>query len=93
MRPIPTHIDDPIQVLIWEFDEFILLSILFCIGILSGHLLKCVLLGIGVVKLFKRYKDRQANGFLVHMLYWHSGLGSSERPFSSLPIPFIRRYF
>jgi conjugal transfer pilus assembly protein TraL len=40
MKDIPAYLDDPQQVLFWEFDEFILLAIMFGIGImvtLSAH--------------------------------------------------------
>ena len=32
MRDIPNYLDDPQQILFWEFDEFILLAIMFGIG-------------------------------------------------------------
>ncbi len=33
MRDIPNYLDDQQQILFWEFDEVILLSIMFSIGI------------------------------------------------------------
>ncbi len=52
-----------------------------------------ILSGLAGVKLYRRIKDRQANGFLLHALYWYASLGDDETPPTSRPLAFIRRFF
>lgn len=93
MTDIPNYLDDPQQVLFWEFDEFILMAIAFGIGILVNYLGVLIILGLVGIKLYRRIKDRQANGFLMHALYWYGGIGSYETTPTSRPLSFIRRFF
>ncbi|PPD43790.1 MAG: type IV conjugative transfer system protein TraL [Methylobacter sp.] len=93
MREIPNYLDDPQQILFWEFDEFIILSILFAIGIMADHLGMLLAAGLFVVKLYKKYKDRQSNGFLLHSLYWNAGVNGKESYPTSLPLAFIRHFY
>lgn len=93
MRDIPNYLDDPHQILFWEFDEFILLAIAFGVGIMVDYLGILILSGLVGIKFYRKIKDRQANGFLMHALYWYAGLGSSEQLPTSLPLSFIRRFF
>lgn len=93
MREIPNYIDDPQQILFWEFDEFILLAIAFGVGIMVNYLSVLILSGLAGIKLYRHIKDRQANGFLLHALYWYAGLGDDETPPNSRPLAFIRRFF
>lgn len=93
MRKIPNYLDDPQQMLVWEFDEFILLAFAFGLGILTNHLGVLLIAGLVGVKYYRKIKDRQANGFLIHLVYWHSGAGSSKTYPTSKPLAFIRRFF
>jgi conjugal transfer pilus assembly protein TraL len=93
MRDIPNHLDDPQQVLFWEFDEFILLAIMFGLGIILNYLGTLLIIGLVGIKFYRKIKDRQANGFLPHLLYWYGALGSSENYPTSKPLSFIRRFF
>lgn len=93
MKRIPNYLDDPQQLLFWEFDEFILLSIMFGIGIMVNYLGSMILVGLVGIKFYRKIKDRQANGFLLHILYWYAGLGASESTPTSMPLAFIRRFF
>jgi len=52
-----------------------------------------VLIGFIGIKYYRKLKDRQAAGFLLHVVYWHTGIGSYEAAPTSRPIPFIRRIF
>ena len=80
MKDIPNYLDDPPQILFWEFDEFILLAVMTVTGLVG-------------IKFYRKIKDRQANGFLLHTLYWYAGFGCSESPPTSKPLAFIRRFF
>ena len=93
MREIPNYLDDPQQILFWEFDEVILLSIMFAIGILVNYLGVLILCGLVSIKFFRKIKDRQANGFVQHALYWYASVGSTETEPTSKPLSFIRRFF
>jgi conjugal transfer pilus assembly protein TraL len=93
MRDIPNYLDDPQQILFWEFDEVILLSIMFSIGIIVNQLSVLIIIGLIGIKFFRKVKDRQANGFLQHAVYWYTGIGSTDKGITSKPLPFIRRYF
>lgn len=93
MRKIPNYLDDPAQLLFWELDEFLLLSIMFAVGIMVNFLLTLVVIGIILVKYYRKMKDRRSNGFMLHVVYWYTGIGSSDKFPSSLPNPFIHRFF
>lgn len=90
MRQIPNYLDDPQQLLFWEFDEFILLSIMFAIGIMADHLGMLLAAGLFLVKIYKKFKDRQSNGFLIHAFYWNAGINAKDKFPTSIPLPFIR---
>lgn len=92
MRQIPNYLDDPQQLLFWEFDEFVLLSIMFAIGIMADHLGMLLAAGLFLVKIYKKFKDRQSNGFLIHALYWNAGINAKDKFPTSLPLSFIK-YF
>ena len=93
MRKIPVHIDDPQQILFWEFDEFIILSLMFAIGIMADHLGMLLVAGLFIVKIYKKFKDNQANGFFLHSLYWNAGVKGSDQSPTSIPLAFIREFF
>jgi len=93
MRDIPNYLDDPQQILFWEMDEFLLLAMMFGVGLMVNFLGLMLVTGLIGIKFYRKIKDRQANGFLMHASYWHTGLGSSETTPSSKPLSFIRRFF
>ncbi len=93
MRKIPNYMDDPPQLLFWELDEFLMLSIMFGVGILVNYLLTLILIGIVFIKFYRKTKDRRATGFMLHVVYWHTGIGSRDKGPTSLPNPFIHRFF
>lgn len=93
MREIPNYLDDPQQILFWEFDEFILMSIAFGVGIMVNYLGMLLISGLVGIKFYRRIKDRQAMGFLIHAIYWYTGLRSNETTPTSIPLSFIRRFF
>jgi conjugal transfer pilus assembly protein TraL len=93
MRDIPNYLDDPQQLLFWEIDEFLLLAIMFGIGIMVNYPGVLTLLGLIGIKFYRKIKDRQASGFLLHAMYWYTAIGSEETSPTSRPIAFIRRFF
>lgn len=92
MRKIPTHLDDPPQLFFWEFDDFIILSVMFSIGILADHLGMLLIGGLLLVRLFQKHKDGQANGYLLHVLYWNTGTNGLDKFPTSIPLSFIKQF-
>jgi conjugal transfer pilus assembly protein TraL len=93
MRRIPNYLDDPAQMLFWEVDEFLILCVFFGLGIAAGQLSLMVLASLVLVRVYRKVRDRRANGFLIHLVYWHTGLGAKAENPGSLVLPFIRRIF
>jgi conjugal transfer pilus assembly protein TraL len=91
MKQIPNYLDDPQQVLFWEFDEFIMLAVAFGVGLMINYLGVMILIGMVGIKYYRKLKDRQADGYLFHVVYWYAGVGSSNA--TSMPLAFIRRFF
>ena len=93
MQKIPNYLDDPAQMLFWEIDEFLILCVFFGVGIVAGQLTAMVVFALVLVRVYRKVRDRRPNGFLVHMVYWHTGLGAKTENPGSLVLPFIRRVF
>ncbi len=93
MKKIPNHLDDPAQMLFWEADEFLILSTLFGVGLAVSQLATLVVLGLALLKFYRKVRDRRPEGFMLHALYWHAGVGAKDENPGSRPNPFIRRYF
>ncbi len=93
MQKIPNYQDDPAQMLFWEVDEFLIMSVFFGTGLVISQLTTMIILSFVLIRFYRRVRDRRANGFLVHAVYWYTGLGAKEENPGSRPIPFIHRYF
>jgi len=91
MKKIPNYQDDPAQLLFWELDEFLLLSVFFGLGLAINNLFLSMCFAYFLLRTYRKVRDRRANFFVVHLLYWKSGLGPGQS--RTLPNPFIRRYF
>ena len=64
-----------------------------CVGWFVGYLGVLLVMGLVGIKFYRKIKDRQASGFLLHAMYWYGGMGSKESFPTSLPLSFIRRFF
>ena len=60
MRDIPNYLDDPQQILFWEFDEFILLAIAFGTGIMVGYLGVLLVMGLVGIKFYRKTNGLKA---------------------------------
>jgi len=87
MAYIPRYIDDPPQIFFWEIDEFIVFSCCFGLGILIDRAGILTLAGIAASYILARIKSGRADGFFLHVLYWHFGL-----PLRGVPPSHIRTY-
>lgn len=91
MKPlqVPTHIDEPKQYLLWSVDEIVPIGSMMFVGVVVKQLLVCLVIGLLLSRLYRRYKDSRPDGYLLHMLYWTGLLPENVRSF---PSPF-RRFF
>ena len=86
---MPKSIDDPAQVLLWSLDEFVLVAVLFGVGLTFRQLTIAVISIFILLKVYRRFRDGRPNGFLQHFMYWHGFAGSET---STVRNPFIRRF-
>ncbi|WP_345195131.1 type IV conjugative transfer system protein TraL [Kistimonas scapharcae] len=91
MKPIdiPDGIDDPPQFLLWSLDELMPIVLALGAGILIEQVLICLLGAIGLVKIYRRYRDAKPDGFMLHSIYWAGFLPSKSK---TVPNPFVRRF-
>jgi len=91
MEPIkiPRYIDDSPQLLFWKADEAVPFILMLCVGIMIDHLGICLVIGYFFVKLFRKFRDNNPDGYVMHLMYWCGFM-----PFKSRIIPnaFSRRF-
>lgn len=82
--PIPRHVDEPVQILLWSADEVLPLLILLGIGIAVGRVFSLLVIGLLVTKIWVRYKNSKPEGYIFHKLFWYgvvSGRGRCKNGF------------
>lgn len=69
---IPRYIDSMPQLFFWELDEFFILAFMFGCGIIVGGLSTFggIIIGLIMVRIFRRYKDSGLPGQLNHLAHW-----------------------
>lgn len=67
---LPLHLDEPQTLFLWSIDELLPFSIMIVVGIITEWFVVSALIGIIGVYFFRRYKDNQPEGFLLHLAYW-----------------------
>ena len=92
MKPLlmPRNLDDQLMILFWSADELLPGFFIFVVGVLISQKLICLAIAIVVTKMFRKMKEGNPDGFLLHMAYW-VGLLSTKRT-KTLPNPFVREY-
>lgn len=76
MRTYDDHVilqtlDNPLRILFWNFDEFMVMTLPIFLGIVLGSL-TVMLLGVPVKVLYSRARKGSRRGVsLQHRLYWH----------------------
>lgn len=92
MKPIrmPRELDDQMYILFWSADELLPGLAVFITGVLVNQKLLCLLVAIVVTKIFRKLKEGNPDGYLLHAAYW-CGLIGAGRSFS-MPNPFIREF-
>lgn len=87
-------LDNPIRLLFWSLDEFLMMITPLFLGICVGSLFLMSLTFV-VKPLYSRVKKKYPNGALRHKLYWEFPTSSYNKvgKFHSLPPSHIREYF
>ena len=85
---LPRRIDDKPRMLFWTADEAVPFLVLTVVGMAINQLMLCILLGLAASWLFRKYRDRHPDGYLLHALYWYGVLPLRAR---CLINPFLRR--
>lgn len=89
---IPKSIDDPPLLLLWRVDDLAPIVLTLVVGILTGSprtLFQLLLLGVLLVRLYTKFRERRPDGYALHFLYWHGLLPLRGR---ATPNPFARRW-
>ena len=86
--PLPRRIDDKPRLLFWTADEAVPFALLFMVGMVIGQFILCIVLGLGASWLFRKYRDRHPDGYVLHALYWYGVMPLRGR---CLVNPFHRR--
>lgn len=87
---MPRNLDDQMYVLFWSADELLPGLFIFIVGVLINQKLVCLVIAAVITKLFRRMKEGNPDGFLLHCGYWY-GLIASGRGYS-MPNAFIREF-
>ncbi|WP_295385040.1 type IV conjugative transfer system protein TraL [uncultured Thiodictyon sp.] len=89
---IPKYIDDPPLILLWRVDDLVPIVLCLVIGIFTGSpgtMFKLIVLGVLLVRLYSKYRERRPDGHALHVLYWYGLLPLRGR---TTPNPFCRRW-
>lgn len=84
----PRYADDAQRLLIWTPEQLGPAAIMFVVGILSGALFTCVLLGLVFSWAYTKYSAGKPNRFVLHWAYWHGLVPLKSRAAIN---PFLRR--
>lgn len=85
----PHHIDEPPTLLIWRLDDMIPVVVALIAGILIGHLTVALIGGVALSHSYRKFRDRQPDGYVLHLLYW---IGMMPMSAKTTPNPFARRW-
>lgn len=87
---MPNGIDDPQIVMLWSIDEFGPIAICFIVGFLFEKVLLMLVVGLIMVKFYRRFRDGKQDGVITHATYWFGLLNNKGYSFIN---PYIRRWF
>jgi conjugal transfer pilus assembly protein TraL len=87
---IPLTVDNPPYLLLWSVDEMAPPLLGLCIGVLLGKAFLCVAIGFLAMKLYRRFRDNNPDGYFLHALYQCGFVGGKSY---SMINPFIKRLY
>ncbi|WP_413694386.1 type IV conjugative transfer system protein TraL [Psychromonas sp. KJ10-2] len=89
---VPTLIDEPSHILIWQWDE----TLPVCIGLIFGIWLDSPVLGmLGgylLTSKYRRIRDDKPRGYYFHLLM-ENGLYPAKKSISSMQSILVSRYY
>lgn len=86
---VPKTLDNLTRFGLWDIYQAMLFLMIFGFGVVTHFLLTGLIVGLLVAWTYGRASSGQQRGFLVHLLYWHTPLGSG---YKRLP-PSDKRHF
>lgn len=91
MQPLfmPRHLDDQMTVLMWPADEMLPVFACLIVGVLINQKLICLGIGLVAMRFFRKMKEGNPDGYLLHALYWTGLIAGKAR---TLPNPYIREF-
>ena len=87
---IPTRVDDPPHILLWSSDELMPSMLGLVVGVFIGKALICCAIGFAVTALYRKFRDNNPDGYMLHVLYWSGIYPNKAKSFKN---PLVRRYF
>jgi conjugal transfer pilus assembly protein TraL len=92
MQPtkIPLRIDEPPHLLLWSADELAPMLLGLTFGIMIGEALICTVIGFFITSLYRKFRDNNPDGYLLHMLY---NMGILPPKGRTMINPYIKRLF
>jgi len=87
----PRYIDSPPQFLIWELDEVLPVAFCMLIFLPSKNLLAGLVIGVIIMKIYRKLKDKLPQNFLFHYL-WFWGVWQPKSRTTLMPKGYISRY-
>ena len=85
---LPRHVDMPQLIIAWTIDEVLPVVALLILGIFTEYFFTCLIAGVGLMQVVRRFRESKPDGYLLHWLYWH-GMVPMNAP--SVINPFQRR--
>ena len=91
MQPLfmPRHLDDQMTILMWPADEMLPVFACLIVGVLIDQKLICLGIGLVAMRFFRKMKEGNPDGYLLHALYWTGLVTGKAR---TLPNPYIREF-
>ena len=88
---IPDGIDEFPNVLFWRLDEVFPIGVGLIAGVLLAQLTICLVVGLVLARIYRRFTDNKPDGYLLHAVYWFMGaLNFKDR--RSMPNSYEREY-
>ena len=86
---MPTRLNDPLRILYWDFDQFLIVATMFSLGVISKYIFTLTAVGLFVSWAWQRFKSGKHMWFLLHGLYWFLPLSGKSL---SVPSTDIREF-
>ena len=80
MTKLHRYIDDPISFFFWDVDEIAVFATFMIMGLLTNTLTVFLLFGLALSFVLSKVKQSRAEGFFMHILYWHGIYPLKECP-------------